>query len=1056
MNELYNYSVKGLVFLFGAFFLSSFMDSVNAQTALGTCDTITTNNTYAVEIEGLNADSTYNIYVDGVLSTGVTGVTTYMSGSIAYNNGTDSVLVKIITDPTGTPDTLDLIVHEVLCIDADGDGDLDYNEASCDYTSAGPDWGTIVSTVAPYNGTNVYLYLLTDTLGTYDATTQTSYSGHFTGLENGEYKVYAYNFLELSGATAFLDSLDFGDDLDDFTAGSDPICFNYCGDATYSVDCMCPVSIDADPQEIALCVDEDGEMSVAVSESISDPLSALPDPWNFSYEWQVQAPGATSFSSAGDTDSILNLTAMASMDSNLYRVVVTLEVDGTAICSDTSASSYLIVYPEPVMDGGLSDTVCSDEISGIILSLEDGSEAVADSFDIVSITNSSGLTGGIDNASTGITGDSSIIYNDIWTNTSASSAEIVYQVAARSSSACISDTIDITLTIDPAPMFSGDLDTEICSDDITGVILPTSANVDIDSFYVGATVGVGLTGVASMGSTIDTNYIVNDVFANVSGSIDTVTYSVVPYANGCPGDTITILVEVKPEPVVTSDLDDIVCSGEVIAISLPESDDNTLSIDSFDISATVGASLTADSLTQGVYTTVSAIASDVFTNSGSSTDSVVYNITPYSDGCSGEPFDIVVSITTEPTGADSTLMVCSDEEFILNLQDVISNGMTGVTFEWYTSGDTSGVTGETVSSTSSTITQTLTNTTDSDKNVVYSIIPTASASDGSCIGDTIIVTVTVHPEPVYNDMTETVCSGEMLNINLADSIATGSISAVGYNYTVLSSNESAVPAESDRMDTSSANITHTYTNTSALSVDITYTVTPFSANGCAGDDFIVVVTVDPQPALDTMLNDTICSGSEIALILAVLGEGSSIAADSFDIVEISNPSSLTSGGTNASVGITGDPNYLSSDIWTNTGSSPADITYKVAPISSQGCIGDTVSIVITIDPEVEVEAGDATTLCSTAELAIADLSASIDGGTTSGTWSTSGDGTFTGGTSFDSATAYVPGDNDKANGGVTLTLTSTGLSGTCPEESDTVEIIINSVECSTFPWTGNE
>lgn len=1055
MNGFYNNSLKGIILLCGAFIISSISNNLVAQTALGTCDTITTNNTYAVQIEGLLSDSTYNITIDGVLTPGVTGVTTFMSGSIDYIDGTDSVFVQIIGSLSGIPDTTEIIVHEVLCIDADGDGDMDYNEASCDFTSAGPDWGTIVSTVAPYNGENVYLYLLTDTLGNYNASTITSNSGHFTGLANGDYKVYAYNFLEIGGATAFLDSLDFGDDLDDWTAGSDPICFNYCGDATYTVDCICPVVIDTEPQELALCVGEDDQMSVGTSVSLSSPLSSLPDPNQLDYEWEVKAIGAASYTSAGDTDSILNLTSVTeAMDSNLYRVVVSLVVDNVTICSDTSTSAYLIVYPEPVMNPGLDETVCSDEISGIILSLEDGSLATADSFDIVSITNSSGLTAGLSNASIGISEDSTIIENDTWTNTSASSANIIYKVAARSSSECISDTIDITLTVDPAPLFSGNLDVEVCSDDITGVVLPSSANINIDSFYVGAEVGLGLTGTASTGATVDTNYVFNDAFGNISGNLDTVTYSVVPFANGCPGDTITILVEVKPEPVFTSDLDDIVCSGEVINITLPSSDDNSLAIDSFDIMASVGTGLTTDSLTQGVYSTTSAIAFDQFTNEGSNTDSVVYTITPYSMGCSGESFSIVVDITTEPVGIDSTLMVCSDEEFTVNLEDLISNGMTSVTFEWFTTVDTDSITGATASSSSSTIIETLTNVTGQDQSVVYNIVPTASVADGECEGDTIMITVTVKPEPMYDGELATVCSGEELNIDLTDNIVTGSVAAIGFTYTVSSTDDINVPAASDRTDTTTTNITDTYTNTTASSVGITYTVTPITSDGCAGDEFTVTVTVDPEPTMATNLDDTVCSDSDIGVTLAV--EAGSVEADSFEIIAILNPGGLTAGGSNASTGKTNEANYISTDTWTNSGSDSDSVTYQVVAISGTGCISDTLDIVITIDPEVTVDAGLATTLCSTAEVVMADLGADITGGASAGVWSTDGDGTFTGGTAFGTTTAYVPGTADKANGGVTLTLTSNDADGACPDDSDTVEIIINSVECSTFPWTGNE
>lgn len=78
---------------------------------------------------------------------------------------------------------------------------------------------------------------------------------------------------------------------------------------------------------------------------------------------------------------------------------------------------------------------------------------------------------------------------------------------------------------------------------------------------------------------------------------------------------------------------------------------------------------------------------------------------------------------------------------------------------------------------------------------------------------------------------------------------------------------------------------------------------------------------------------------------------------------------------------------------------------------------------------VYVEAGTVTPQCIDATGCInmtpAALGASIVlPGVTNGTWSTTGDGTFSGGTLFSSVQEYCPGPNDIANGGATLKLTS--------------------------------
>lgn len=111
-------------------------------------------------------------------------------------------------------------------------------------------------------------------------------------------------------------------------------------------------------------------------------------------------------------------------------------------------------------------------------------------------------------------------------------------------------------------------------------------------------------------------------------------------------------------------------------------------------------------------------------------------------------------------------------------------------------------------------------------------------------------------------------------------------------------------------------------------------------------------------------------------------------------------------------------------------------------------------IIVTIASEV-VEAGIPATICRTRTLALSSLGASVTPLGLAATWTTSGDGTFTGGTSYALATEYVPGPNDIATGSVTLTLTSNTVGSPCPVATDAVTITILKVNCGTFPWNGN-
>jgi hypothetical protein len=80
------------------------------------------------------------------------------------------------------------------------------------------------------------------------------------------------------------------------------------------------------------------------------------------------------------------------------------------------------------------------------------------------------------------------------------------------------------------------------------------------------------------------------------------------------------------------------------------------------------------------------------------------------------------------------------------------------------------------------------------------------------------------------------------------------------------------------------------------------------------------------------------------------------------------------------------------------------------------------------------------TVC--ADNASVSLTGSVTGGSTTGQWTTSGDGSF--GNANSLSTTYTPGANDKSGGSVTLTLTSTN-NRTCTPGSDNMVVSIVTV-----------
>ncbi len=1073
MNGFYSYPsrpIVGFVVLLVSFFYSTSSYSQSIE-ALATCDDITTDETYAVEITGLNSTSTYDIIVDGATTSAVTGNTTFTSNSIDYVDGLQSVEVTIIEDPSGAAIETTIIVHEALCIDADSDGDLDYNEATCDYTGAGPDFGTIVSTVAPYNGTNVYLYVLADGDGILLGDSNTE--GHFTDLANGDYIVSAYTFLNTTDLESFRASLSVGDDLDDLIASSPDVCLNHCGNAPYTVGCGDLITITTNPTDLELCEGEDGDMTSEATINLSGPVAGLPPGAEITYQWFVDDGSGDGFVELADeTESTLSFTDVEfALDDNLYQVVAALEVNGSAVDADTSISAELTVFQGITFTGDIDDEVCSDEASDIMLPSTDDNGVNIGSYTISAVVDPS-LVGEATTTDPETTIASGTLIADQFTNTGTEAATVVYTMTPTSEDDCEGESFDVVLTVNPDPVFTGTVENEVCSGEDAGLILPGVAegnddlNVDIASYNITAVVDPSLTGTATEGTGITlTDATINDQFTNTGTEPATVTYTITPItAEGCEGEDFTAELTVNPVPEV-EDIEEIVCSDEDILVDLAAVDGAGNAIDSFDVElVSITSNLTpADdnfldltgTSTADNQTDITVIGGDSYTNLSGEPGTVVYTVTPHVAGCEGVTYDVTVTIATEPVGTDTAISIASDEAVDVNLADLISNGVTGVTFTWSAT-ENGDVTGETTTAqTSSTIDDVLTNISGETQTVVYTVTATTD-DDEACVSDEFTVTVTICSEPTYEDEAVTACSDEALDISIIDNLATGSNAADGFTYVVASSDEEAVPAGAARTDTTLANITDTYTNTSASPVDITYTITPLTDEGCVGDEFTVTVTIDPEPVLASDLDDVVCTGSSTGVTLSTTNGLTDVI---YELVSV-DATGLVADGTVAEVG-TIAADGLANDVYTNPTADALTITYVVSATSDSDCEGDEVTIIITVDPEVVVDAGEDEEICSTGTISLVD--ATISGALGSGTWTSSNgnSGSFmndsgTNDPAFGAAVVYQPSAADIAAGEVVLTLISDAPEGACDAETDSITITINNVECGTFPWTGNE
>ena len=143
--------------------------------------------------------------------------------------------------------------------------------------------------------------------------------------------------------------------------------------------------------------------------------------------------------------------------------------------------------------------------------------------------------------------------------------------------------------------------------------------------------------------------------------------------------------------------------------------------------------------------------------------------------------------------------------------------------------------------------------TNTSQDLVYSITPVA----GGCAGTPFDYTITVNPVPIIADKDETICDGETFNIVPTDNSPTEIVPA-GTTYTwsaPVSNPLGAITGGSAA--TAQTSISQTLANTTTSPATLTYSVQA-DANGCKGDSFDVVITVNPNGQVNAIADQTLC------------------------------------------------------------------------------------------------------------------------------------------------------------------------------------------------------
>jgi uncharacterized protein (TIGR02145 family) len=394
----------------------------------------------------------------------------------------------------------------------------------------------------------------------------------------------------------------------------------------------------------------------------------------------------------------------------------------------------------------------------------------------------------------------------------------------------------------------------------------------------------------------------------------TITYTYTDN-NNCTNSAQSILT-VDPIPIVTVNIAaSQICSGTQTNVSFQ--------------STVPGSTYTWTATSTSVYLTgfsngSGAVINQTLVNSGNTTDSVTYTVTPHANGCNGNPviFSIKVFPVPDAISNPASQTICSNTSATINL----TSGFTTTTFTWTATGSSPQVSGYSNGS-GNVINQTLINSGPSNETVTYKIVPVGNG----CLGDTVISTVIVRPYPDLsnNPLNKSICNNTSTSVTLSSSFA-GTL----FTWTTTPSSVNVSGYSDNSAPTILLN--QTLLNSGFTTGNVIYHITPHN-NGCNGLVTDYTVNVFPVPdVLPVPSSQSVCSGQQTSISL-----NSDVTGTTFTWTATGSSPNVTgfSAGSGSTIAQT----------LSNSGFTVTTVTYHITP-SASGCTGTSSDVVVTVFP----------------------------------------------------------------------------------------------------------
>jgi hypothetical protein len=424
-------------------------------------------------------------------------------------------------------------------------------------------------------------------------------------------------------------------------------------------------------------------------------------PAGITYAWS--APSVTGGITGGVAGSGNSITGTLTNPTNTVQTA-TYAVTPTANgCVGDDFTVTVTVNPKATINDLTAEICNGDTFTVIPTQGGDGIVPAGTTYDWSPQSIPSGITGASAGSGASITGT--------LTNTTNAPLVAVYTVTPTSGS-CPGDDFTVSVTVNPEPNITG-IAQSVCSEESFTVDPQNGTNGVIPAgttySWIVASVTGGVTGATSgNGSTI------TGTLTNPTNTSQTVEYTVTPSSATCGGSDFTVTITVSPEPDITN-MTDTVCSEESFTVTPVNGSDGIVPAGT---TYTWGVPSVTGSITGGAAGSGNAITG-ALTNPTNTAQTATYIVTPSSGGCTGDTFEVTVTVDPEPSIDDLTEAICTGDSFnITPVQGGDGIVPAGTTYNWTPQSIPAGINGA-ASGSGNSIAGTLTNPTNTPQTATY-------------------------------------------------------------------------------------------------------------------------------------------------------------------------------------------------------------------------------------------------------------------------------------------------------------------------------------------------